>query len=173
MMSWMSNESGIIHIYIYIYLFFNDIYVSQLMLQIVVKLRLITLILRTQFMVSVWNWGQELPFSTSGRRSGSQQEWHLRHFCVEDFIFGDLMMLLLLMEEIPLTSWGWQFIPLFTGFYVFQVVQDFWTINRFVASPGRHHDLKVSPVVSETKKDDGWNQFELMPIVEPLVVNML
>ena len=172
-MSWMSDESGI-YIYIYFFLLLDVyIYISQLILQIVVKLRLITMTLRTQFMVSVWSWGQELPFSTSGRRSGSQQEWHLRHFCMEDFIFGDLMMLLLLMEEIRLTSGGWQFIPLFTGFYIFQVVQDFWTINRFVASPGRHHDLKVSPVVSETKKDDGLNQCELMPSVEPLVVNML
>ena len=30
------------------------------------------------------------------------------------------------MEEIRKTSWGWYFIPLFTGFYTSQVVQDFF-----------------------------------------------
>ena len=33
---------------------------------------------------------------------------------------------ILLMEEIRLTSWGWQCTPLFTGFYTSQVVQDFF-----------------------------------------------
>ena len=36
------------------------------------------------------------------------------------------------------TSWGWSFIPLFTGFlmdfYTFQVVKDFWTINSITSS---------------------------------------
>ena len=32
--------------------------------------------------------------------------------------------------KMPLTSWGWYFIPLFTGFYTSQVVVcDFWTIS--------------------------------------------
>ena len=39
---------------------------------------------------------------------------------------------MLLMEEIRLNSWGWSFIPLFTGFYTSQVVQDFWTINSVI-----------------------------------------
>ena len=36
------------------------------------------------------------------------------------------------------TSWGWSFIPLCTGFlmdfYTFQVVKDFWTINTIASS---------------------------------------
>ena len=32
------------------------------------------------------------------------------------------------------TSWGWQFIHSFTGFYTSLVVQDFWTINSIMAS---------------------------------------
>ena len=49
---------------------------------------------------------------------------------------------LLLMDEIRLATWAWQFITFFTGFFTsqvvqdffhqqYQAVQDFWNVNSF------------------------------------------
>ena len=154
---WVGWVMNLVYIYIYIWYIFIiwDIYnysISQLILQIVVKLRFVAMILRTQFMVSAWSWGQELPFSTSGRRSP--------------------LIATIDGRNPAFTSWGWQFIPLFTGFYTSQVVRDFFhqqydtcgfdsssnvegifaekEASRFVAHPGI--TLKVSPVERNKRK---------------------
>ena len=56
------------------------------------------------------------------------------------------MHLLLLMEEIRLTSWKQQFIPLFTGFYIHPRwwSPDFWTINRKITL-GKRFPIVCSP----------------------------
>ena len=42
--------------------------------------------------------------------------------------------MMLLMKEIRLARWGWWFLPLFTGFYTSQVVQDFFHQQKLWSS---------------------------------------
>ena len=53
-------------------------------------------------------------------------DWrHVTHVVSVTTIFLQFYSHILLMEEIRLTSWGWELVPLFAGFYTCPVVRDY------------------------------------------------